>query len=94
MTTADIVAQLSAGKLTPAEATKMLEGMQKQGAGMLVKFNQSGGVYVKHPSFKAISKEGKPYVAGINLDRGVAQALFGDASTLEAVRAAVVALLG
>lgn len=42
----------------------------------VIKKNKHGGLYVTDPSFKTLSKAGKEYTAGINLDWDVAKSLF------------------
>lgn len=94
MSVSDIMAQVAAGKLPIAEATKMIEDMGRNSAGLTVKFNSSGGVFIKHPSFVAHStKKEKDYVAGLNMDKAVAKALFANDAVLAEVTKAVKALL-
>lgn len=93
----EIMAQVKANKLSMEEALKLAEQAGKASApkgGMVVKYNQSGGVYIKHPKFVAHStSKDKDYIAGINIDAGVARALFCDDAVMAEVRAAVQTLV-
>lgn len=94
MTIADIMGQVAAGKLPMADGVKLIEEMSTKAAGLTVKFNSSGGVFIKHPSFVAHStKKEKDYVAGLNMDKAVAKALFANDAVLAEVTKAVKALL-
>jgi len=77
-----------------------LQGMTKQqlldfiasnnkpkGGSLLVKENVSGGIYIKDPSFVEYStKKSKNYIAGINIGRETAKALFNNTALLEEIR--------
>jgi hypothetical protein len=67
-------------KMKPTELKAALESIVKQQAtGLQVKLNKSGGVYIRHDSFKEFSaSKSKEYVAGINVPLLTALALFGN----------------
>ena len=67
-------------KLNKNELVAMMEKMLKnQGSELMVKFNSSGGVYIRHSSFKEFSQaKQKEYIAGINVPLLTALALFGN----------------
>jgi hypothetical protein len=74
-------------KLSKTELQALVAQMQAaQESGLMVKLNSSGGVFIRHNSFKAWStSKNKEYTAGVNMPYGVAKALFGNAELLEQI---------
>lgn len=60
---------------------------------LMVKINTSGGVYIRHSSFKEFSSaKNKEYVAGINMGFITAKTLFNSPELLEQIKTAINAL--
>lgn len=54
---------------------------------LTVKLNQSGGVYIRHDSFREWSTaKNKEYVAGVNMGYNTALTLFNNPELIEQVR--------
>ena len=83
--------QMNLNNLTKAELLKLLQAQQaQQQAGLMVKRNSSGGVYIRSDKFQEWSeKKGKAYTAGINIPSNTAKVLFNDASLIELIKEAV-----
>ena len=99
MSIQDILAQVAAGKINPADAGKLIaDATPKTASGgwknqVHVSRNKSGGVFVRHPKFLEYSTEKKKeYVAGINIPPKVAKVLFGDKAVFEELAKLVLAL--
>lgn len=67
-------------KMNKNDLLALVERLTKaQASSLLVKRNSSGGVYIRHDSFKEFSdSKQKEYVAGINVPANTAIALFGN----------------
>lgn len=100
MSIQDILAQVAAGKINPADAGKLIDAVTPKAAAsggwknqVHVSRNKFGGVFVRHPKFIEHSEaKGKDYVAGINLPPKVAKVLFGDKAVFEELAKLVLAL--
>lgn len=81
-------------KMNKEDLIKMLEAkMKAESTGLLVKMNQSGGVFIRHDSFKEHSaRTGKDYTAGINIPYFTAKALFNNPELLNQVRDSINAI--
>lgn len=81
-------------KLSKQELMALLENQIKaQASGLQVKLNKSGGVYIRHDSFREFSaSKSKEYVAGINVPLLTALALFGNATLCAEIHEAIKAL--
>lgn len=81
-------------KLSKTELMAMLEAKLKaEAGGLMVKRNASGGVYIRHPSFKEFSdSKQKEYVAGINIPAATAVALFSNPALFKEIGDAIKAL--
>ena len=78
-------------KLPKEKLLAMLEAQLKaQASGLMVKLNKSGGVYIRHDSFKEFSEsKSKEYVAGINVPLLTALALFGNPALCAEIHEAI-----
>ena len=60
---------------------------------LMVKINASGGIYIRHSSFKEFSTaKNKEYVAGVNMGFITAKTLFNSPQLVEQIRDAINAL--
>ena len=77
--------------MTKDELVKILEAQQaQQQAGLMVKRNASGGIYIRSDKFIEWSeKKGKSYTAGLNVPSNTAKVLFNDPSLLDLIKEAV-----
>lgn len=77
--------------MTKDELLKLLEAQQEQQkAGLMVKRNASGGIYIRSEKFIEWSdKKQKSYTAGINIPSNTAKVLFNDETLIAMVRDAV-----
>lgn len=92
MTTSEILAAFKAGKITLEEADTLVSSHAASGGGLQVKRNSTGGLFIRHPALKGVSKEGKPYTISINLVAG-SEPLFTNPEILKEVVAKVTALV-
>lgn len=71
---------LNLSKMSKEQIIALYESKLKaESSGLMVKVNQSGGVYIRHNSFKEFSdRTQKEYTAGINVPMATAVALFGN----------------
>jgi hypothetical protein len=73
------LAQLVAAELAKAQA----HGKNRT----IIKLTDKGGLFVRHASFVELSREGKEYLAGVNLPLKTAKALFTNDKLLSEIRA-------
>ena len=72
------------------ELQAQLAASQQSGGGLTVKRNQSGGVYIRHTSFREWSvNKNKEYVAGMNIGYNTAKQLFNNSELLEQIKSMV-----
>jgi len=75
-----------------AELKKQLDAIQgvfpelAKRTNLEIKIGEKGYLYITDPSFKAVSKAGKNYVAGLNMNVDVAKTLFNNDEILGKIR--------
>lgn len=67
------------------DALEVIKDAEKSVGERIIKRTEKGGLYVKDASFLATSKTGNEYVAGLNVQWEVAQALFSNPALLNAI---------
>lgn len=81
---------MDTSKLTKSQLETMLQELlaqQSNGTGLIVKFNQSKGVYIRSDKFQAWSeRKQKSYTYGLNIPFEVAKVLFNDTVLLKEIK--------
>ena len=92
MTMQEVLEAVRSGKLSVADAGKVLPAGKSPGNKRIIKRNSSGGLFVMDASFRCFSKaKNKTYTGSFNMDKDVAKALFTNPELLAEIAAFVTA---